>query len=54
MPTEPPEAGMLSRCVATDTAAFATEYWGRKPLLSRSTALPRDFSDLQHPLWLIS
>lgn len=40
---------MLSRCVATDTGAFATEYWGRKPLLSRHTALPRDFSDLLSP-----
>lgn len=40
---------MLSRCVATDTGAFATEYWGRKPLLSHHTALPRDFSDLLSP-----
>lgn len=40
---------MLSRCVATDTDVFATEYWGRKPLLSRSAALPRDFSDLLSP-----
>ncbi|MGZ5398223.1 MAG: cupin, partial [Mycobacterium sp.] len=40
---------MLSRCVATDTGVFATEYWGRKPLLSRNTALPRDFSDLLSP-----
>ncbi|MDG4667705.1 cupin domain-containing protein [Mycobacterium sp. 236(2023)] len=37
---------MLGRCVASDPGAFATEYWGRKPLLSRHTALPRDFSDL--------
>ena len=40
---------MLSRCVATDTDVFATENWGRKPLLSRTTALPRDFSDLLSP-----
>jgi len=40
---------MLSRCVATDSGAFATDYWGRKPLLSRATALPRDFSDLLSP-----
>jgi ribosomal protein L16 Arg81 hydroxylase len=40
---------MLSRCVSTDTGAFATDYWGRKPLLSRHTALPRDFSDLLSP-----
>lgn len=49
MPTEPPKATMLSRCVATDTGAFATDHWGRKPLLSRHTALPRDFSDLLSP-----
>ena len=37
---------MLSRCIATDPQIFAREYWGRWPLLSRSDALPRDFSDL--------
>ncbi|HYJ55264.1 MAG TPA: cupin domain-containing protein [Mycobacterium sp.] len=37
---------MLSRCIATDPHTFATEYWGRRPLLSRSGALPRDFGDL--------
>jgi ribosomal protein L16 Arg81 hydroxylase len=40
---------MLSRCVAADAGAFATDYWGRQPLLSRATALPRDFSDLLSP-----
>lgn len=40
---------MLSRCVAADTSVFATDYWGRKPLLSSHTALPRDFSDLLSP-----
>ena len=37
---------MLSRCIATDPHTFATEYWGRRPLLSRSGSLPRDFGDL--------
>lgn len=37
---------MLSRCIAVDPATFATEYWGRRPLLSPSGALPRDFADL--------
>lgn len=37
---------MLSRCIATDPRTFATEYWGRRPLLTRSGALPRDFGDL--------
>ncbi|MGE2836146.1 cupin domain-containing protein [Mycobacterium sp. SMC-4] len=37
---------MLSRCVGVDPAEFATTYWGRQPLLTRSGALPRDFDDL--------
>lgn len=37
---------MLSRCIAIDPQTFADEYWGRKPLLSPSDALPRDFGDL--------
>jgi lysine-specific demethylase/histidyl-hydroxylase NO66 len=40
---------MLSRCIATDPHTFATEHWGRRPLLSRSGALPRDFGDLLSP-----
>ena len=40
---------MLSRCVATDPQVFAAQYWGRRPLLSRSGALPRDFTDLLSP-----
>lgn len=40
---------MLSRCIATDTGLFATRYWGRRPLLSRADALPRDFGDLLSP-----
>ncbi len=37
---------MLSRCIAIDPQTFANEHWGRQPLLNRSGALPRDFSDL--------
>jgi ribosomal protein L16 Arg81 hydroxylase len=37
---------VLSRCIATDPQTFATEYWGSRPLLSTSDALPRDFADL--------
>jgi ribosomal protein L16 Arg81 hydroxylase len=37
---------MLSRCISVDPQTFATEYWGRRPLLSPSEALPRDFGDL--------
>ena len=40
---------MLARCVATDARTFADEYWGRRPLLSRASALPRDFGDLLAP-----
>ncbi|CAA0127024.1 putative ribosomal oxygenase [Mycolicibacterium vanbaalenii] len=40
---------MLSRCIATDRHTFATEHWGRRPLLSRSETLPRDFVDLLSP-----
>jgi ribosomal protein L16 Arg81 hydroxylase len=40
---------VLSRCVSIDPQTFATEYWGRRPLLSTSDALPRDFSDLLSP-----
>ena len=51
MPTEPPDRfTVLSRCIATDLQTFATEYWGRKPLLSPSDALPRDFGDLLSPV----
>ncbi len=45
--TEPPERqAMLSRCIATDPETFAGRYWGRRPMLSRSQELPRDFDDL--------
>src|SRR6478752_2785381 len=40
---------VLSRCIATDPHTFATEFWGRRPLLSPSSALPRDFGDLLSP-----
>lgn len=40
---------MLNRCVSTDPDTFAAEYWGRRPLLSRSGELPRDFDDLLSP-----
>ncbi|AFM14881.1 hypothetical protein Mycch_0053 [Mycolicibacterium chubuense NBB4] len=40
---------MLSRCIAVDPREFARTHWGRQPLLSRSDALPRDFSDLLSP-----
>jgi len=52
VPTELPEPQrnhsrtMLSRCISTDANVFAREVWGRRPLLTRSAALPRDFGDL--------
>lgn len=50
MPTERPDRPpVLTRCIATDLQTFATEYWGRRPLLSRANALPRDFGDLLSP-----
>jgi ribosomal protein L16 Arg81 hydroxylase len=50
VPTEPRDRfPVLSRCIATDPHTFATEFWGRKPLLSPSRALPRDFGDLLSP-----
>ena len=50
MPTEPHDRfAVLSRCIATDPHTFVTEFWGRRPLLSPSSALPRDFGDLLSP-----
>jgi ribosomal protein L16 Arg81 hydroxylase len=47
VPTEPRDRfAVLSRCIGTDPTTFATEFWGRRALLSPSRALPRDFSDL--------
>ena len=37
---------MLARCVACSTQTFADEHWGRAPLLSRTTELGSDFTDL--------
>jgi ribosomal protein L16 Arg81 hydroxylase len=51
VPTEPHERfAALSRCIANDPESFATEFWGHRPLLSPSSALPRDFSDLLSPV----
>jgi ribosomal protein L16 Arg81 hydroxylase len=50
VPTEPLDRfSALSRCIAIDRDTFATEFWGRRPLLSPSSALPRDFGDLLSP-----
>src|SRR4051794_6511503 len=50
VPTEPRDRfAVLSRCVGTDPNTFASEFWGRRPLLSPSQALPRDFGDLLSP-----
>ena len=46
-PTAPRDrCSMLSRCIATDPQTFRARTLGGVPLLSRSDALPRDFSDL--------
>jgi ribosomal protein L16 Arg81 hydroxylase len=37
---------MLNRCIGTDAGSFAAQYWGRQPLLSEASSLPRDFGDL--------
>lgn len=36
----------LARCVARTADVFATEHWGRAPLLSRAAELPGRFDDL--------
>lgn len=36
----------LSRCIAIDPDAFATDYWATRPLLTTATQLGSDFSDL--------
>src|SRR3712207_2654025 len=36
----------LGRCVACSAQEFATEHWGRAPLLSRAAELGSDFTDL--------
>lgn len=40
---------MLERCIGCGRDEFADEVWGRRPLLTRSAQLPRDFSDLLSP-----
>ncbi|OBF41042.1 cupin [Mycobacterium sp. ACS1612] len=50
VPTEPHSGfAALRRCIAIDRETFASEFWGRKPLLSPATGLPRDFRDLLSP-----
>jgi lysine-specific demethylase/histidyl-hydroxylase NO66 len=36
----------LDRCISVDAANFASEYWGRKALLSPAATLPQGFDDL--------
>jgi lysine-specific demethylase/histidyl-hydroxylase NO66 len=36
----------LRRCIACDTATFATAHWGRAPLFTRRCDLDQDFTDL--------
>ena len=36
----------LSRCIGVPAEEFATEYWGRRALLSRAAELPSSFDDL--------
>lgn len=36
----------LARCVGVDVDTFASQYWGREPLLSMASALPAPFGDL--------
>ena len=36
----------LARCIACDPAAFAAQYWGRQPLLTRASELGGEFTDL--------
>ncbi|MCT2174426.1 cupin domain-containing protein [Dietzia cinnamea] len=39
----------LFRCVACGSDEFAGQVWGRRPLLTRASELPRDYSDLLSP-----
>ncbi len=38
--------GALARCISCAADHFATEHWGRAPLLTRAADLARDFTDL--------
>lgn len=42
----PVDRPALARCVTVDPSRFGSEYWGRRPLLSRSAELVDDFDDL--------
>lgn len=42
----PGDRPALSRCVTIDAEAFASEYWGRRPLFTRAAELGDDVSDL--------
>ena len=42
----PAGPAVLPRLVAVDAATFASEFWGRRALLSRADELPRSFADL--------
>ena len=39
----------LARCIACGTGVFASEHWGRAPLLTRALDLPSGFADLMTP-----
>lgn len=41
-----PSRPALARCLALDVDTFATEHWGRAPLLSRAADLPGDLAAL--------
>ena len=44
--TESPRGSVLERCIAVPRSVFASDYWGRQPLLSRSADLAGRFDDL--------
>ena len=54
VPTEPPEASMLSRCVATDTGVFATEYGAANPCSVATPRCPATSAISSHQLRLMS
>lgn len=41
-----PASSALARCIAVDAGIFASEYWGRQPLLTKGARLPAGFGDL--------
>lgn len=42
----PGDRSALSRCIAVDRDAFASDYWSRRPLLTTAAESDHDFSDL--------